>query len=156
MSQYYEPYRQFQMDYPWVVVFPILLMIGTVLVGIFVPIFRKVPMSLLVLLMFVLCFSYLISMSCSALVDEVEGPVVPLAVVSTVGVTFLLTIYAFLCKGNFLIWIGIIIVCGATAGIVGIIAIFSRIPALTIVFCALAIAVFGVYLVIITKLIIGG
>jgi len=87
----------------------------------------------------------MISMSCSAVVDTEDGPVVPIAVLATVGFTLVLTIYAVLCKGNYSVMIGIVIVCGMTAFVIGITAIFIRIPALTYVYCSLVIAIFGIY-----------
>lgn len=144
------------MDYQWFVVFPVLLLIGIFMVAFCVRKARAFPFDMLLLLGFLLCFSYIISMSCSAVVEYVDGPVVPIAVLATVAVTLVLTLYAFLCKGNFRVMIGLAIVCGMTAFTVGITAIFTHIPALTYVYCSLAIVVFGVYLVIITKLIIGG
>jgi FtsH-binding integral membrane protein len=140
----------------WVIVFPILLIIGVFITAIFVPQVRRAPLDMVMLLVFIVSFSYLISMSCSAVVDIVEGPVVPIAVLATVGITLVLTIYAVVCKGNYSVMIGIAIVCGMTALVIGITAIFTRIPALTYVYCSLCISIFGIYLVIMTKLIIGG
>ena len=156
LSQYCAAYRNFQMDYAWVITFPILLIIAVFIVAFCVPKARHFPIDMILLLVFVLSFSYLISMSCSAVVDSVDGPVVPIAVGATLALTLALTLYAFLCRGNFLAMIGIAIVCGMTALVVGITAIFTDIPALIYVYCSLAIVIFGIYLVIITKMIIGG
>jgi len=140
----------------WVIVFPILLIIAIFIVAFCVPKARAFPLDMILLIVFILSFSYVISLSCSAVVDTVDGPVVPIAVLATVGVTLAITIYAFLCKGNFLAMIGIVLVCAMTALVVGITAIFTRIPALTYVYCSLAIVIFGIYLIFITKMIIGG
>ncbi len=94
-------------------------------------------------------------MVCSAIVDDSVGPVVPIAVVSTVAVSLVLTIYSFLCRGHFLIWLGIILVCVPIATIFCVVGIITNIPAMTVVWCSLAVAVFGIYLVIMTKFIIG-
>jgi len=156
LSQYCEAYRNFQLQYVWVIIFPILLIIGIFITAICVPLARRPPLDIVMLLVFIVSFSYLISMSCSAVVDIVDGPVVPIAVLATVGITLVLTIYAVLCKGNYNVMIGILIVCAMTAFVVGITAIFTRIPALTYVYCSLGIAIFGIYLVVMTKLVIGG
>jgi len=95
-------------------------------------------------------------MLCSAVVEDNSGPVVPMAVLATVGITLCLTVYAFLCKGNYVVWIGLILVCGAGALTFGIMSIFFYFPALIYVYCSLCIVIYGVYLVIITKMIVGG
>ena len=143
------------MDYAWVVVFPILLIIGVFVVACCVPKAREFPLDMVLTLVFVLSFAYCISMTCSAIVDDSIGPVVPIAVVSTVAVSLVLTVYAFLCKGNFLVWLGIILVCCPLITIFCIVGIITNIPAMTVVWCSLAVAVFAMYLVIMTKFIIG-
>lgn len=123
-----------------------------------VPKARVFPLDMVMLLVFVLSFSYIISLCCSAVVESnpEDDAIVPIAVLGTVAITLVLTIYAFLCKGNYLIWLGIILVCASAALVIGITAIFTNIPALINIYCALAIVIFGIYLVIITKSIIGG
>lgn len=123
-----------------------------------VPKARAFPLDLVMLLVFVLSFSYIVSLCCSAVVDSNPDNqwIVPIAVLGTVGITLALTLYAFLCKGNYLIWVGIVLVCGSAAFVIGITAIFTDIPALIYIYCGLAIVIFGIYLVIITKSIIGG
>ena len=113
---------------------------------------------MVMLLVFVLSFAYIVSMSCSAVVEysPQSEAIVPIAVGATVGITLALTLYAFFCRGNYIIWVGIILVCSSAALVVGITAIFTNIPALIYVYCTLAIVIFGIYLVIITKAIIGG
>ncbi len=71
------------------------------------------------------------------------------------GVTAALTLYAFLCKGHYMVWLGILVICCATAFVIGITSIFVRIPILLVVICALGVIIYGIYLVIITKMIIG-
>jgi protein lifeguard len=117
---------------------------------------RNPPLDVILLLVFVLSFSYLMSMLCSAIVDDETGPIVPMAVLATVGITLCLTVYAFLCRGNYVVWIGLILVCGAGALTFGIMSIFFYFPALIYVYCSLCIVIYGVYLVMITKMIVGG
>ena len=131
-------------------------MIVSGVVAMCVPKAREFPLDLINLLVFILSFSYLMSFLCSSLVESVDGPIVPIAVGITVGLTVLLTLYAFLCKGNFLIWLGIIIVVSFTASIVAIVSIFTNNDTLVMVYCGLVVTIYGIYLVIITKLIIGG
>lgn len=113
---------------------------------------------MILLLVFILSFSYIVSFSCSALVNSMDDqePVVPIAAGATVGLTLALTIYAFYCKGNFLVWMGLILVCASVGLIIGITCIFVYIPLFVVLICILGVIIYGIYLVIITKMIIGG
>ena len=51
---------------------------------------------------------------------------------------------------------GILLVAVPLALVIGIMSIFFYFPVLIYVFCSLAILIFGIYLVILTKMIIGG
>lgn len=64
--------------------------------------------------------------------------------------------YAFLCKGNWKVLIGVLMVCVAVSFTIGITLIFTRMAVLVYVFCALGVIIYGIYLVFITKMIIGG
>ena len=90
------------------------------------------------------------------MVENVDGPVIPLAIGATVGITLLLTIYAFCCKGHYVIWLGILIVLVPVAIVLGLMLWVFYFKALIIVFAVIAIIIFGIYLVVITKMIIGG
>ena len=156
LAQYVEAYREFQLDNAWFIAIPICLIIGIAVVTCCVPASRVFPLDMIMLLMFVLSFGYIVSMACSALVDDGDGPVVPIAVGATMAITITITIYAFLCKGNFVAWIGIVLVAAAAALVIGITAIFVDLPALIYVYCSLIILILSIYLVFITKMIIGG
>lgn len=158
ISQYVESYREFQLNHAWFIVIPIILLLTVMLVACCVPKARAPPMDIIMLLIFVLSFSYIMSFFCSIVVNNSpnDSAVVPVAVLSTVGITAVLTIYAFVCKGNYLIWIGILLVCCMAALVVGVSVIFTNITALVYVYCSIAIIIFGIYLVIITKSIVGG
>ncbi len=131
-----------------------------ILCGVFalcVPTVRQFPFDLINLLVFIISFSYLISFTCSIIADSTDEPIVPIAIAITIAVTIFLTLYAFLCRGNFLILVGILIVVSVTASIVAIVSIFAYSNnALGIIYCGLVVLIYGIYLVIITKLIIGG
>jgi len=66
-----------------------------------------------------------------------------------------LSAYAFLCKGNFVAWIGILVICSLTSLIIGISLIFVRDQNLLLIYCGLGVIIYGIYLVILTKMIIG-
>ena len=114
------------------------------------------PLDSILLFLFVISFSYIISFCCSAVVDSLDEPVVPIAIAATVAISIVLTIYAFLCKENWKALIGILMVCVAVAFTLGIALIFTRMSILVVILCALGVVIHGIYLVIITKMIIGG
>ena len=133
-------------------------MIVVAIVACCVPSARVFPFDMIMLLIFVLSYSYICSFICSVVVNNVDDSdsLIPIAIFATVAIALVLTIYSFLCKGNFLIWIGILLVVVAIALVIGISVAFTNIRALYYVYCSIIILIFGIYLVIITKSIIGG
>lgn len=117
---------------------------------------RRFPIDLTLMLIFVLSFSYLVSFSCSAAVNSIDQPVVPIAIVTTVAITMALTLYAFLCKGHWKLWLGILVVCSAVGLVMVVTLFFARMSVLVTILYVLGVVVYGIYLVIITKMIIGG
>lgn len=156
LSQYCEPFRNFQLDYVWFIVFPIILLMVSMGVAMAVPAARKFPLDMVVLLMFILSFSYMISFCCSQVVDQVQGPVVVIAIGTTVGIVIAITLYAIYCRANFVVLFGVIIVVAITMFMVAMVAIFTFEPVLISIYCGLAVIIYGIYLIFITKMIIGG
>lgn len=137
-------------------IFPVLFVMGCMLVAMFVPRAREFPFDNILLLVFVLSFGYIISFTCSIVVQDIPGPTVVIAMGATVGVVLVLTVYAFVCRANFVVYMGIILVVSATMLMIGFVAIFTFADVLICIYCGLAVIVYGIYLVIITKTIIGG
>jgi len=135
----------------------IVVLIVVMLVALCVSSAKKTPAAMTLLLLFVLSFSYLISYSCSALVNSLgeDSAVVPIAIAATVGIALALSAYAWLCKGNFLAWMGILLVCCMASFVIGISLIFMRSDKMVMLYLALGVVIYGIYLVIITKMIIG-
>ncbi len=156
LSQFCQPYRDFQLDYGWFLIFPVLFVMGCMGIAVFVPKAREFPFDNILLLVFILSFGYIISYTCSYVVEEVPGPTVVIAMGATVGVVLVLTVYACLCKANFKVLIGIIMVVSVTMLMVLFVAIFTFADVLICIYCGLAVIIYGIYLVIITKMIIGG
>jgi FtsH-binding integral membrane protein len=137
-------------------VFPTLLLMACMGVAMCVPKAREFPVDMLLLFVFVLSFSYMISFCCSTVVEDNPGPTVVIAIGATLGVTVALTLYAFLCKANFVALFGILIVVILTMFMVGIVALFTLAPIMISIYCGLAVIIYGIYIVMITKMIIGG
>ena len=135
----------------------IVVLIVVMIVAFCVSSARKTPAAMTLLLLFILSFSYLISYSCSAVVSSLgeDSAVVPIAIAATVGIAFALSAYAWLCKGNFVAWIGILLVCCMASFVIGISLIFMRSDKIIMLYLALGVVIYGIYLVIITKMIIG-
>ena len=98
----------------------------------------------------------MISYCCSIVVEETPGPTVVIAIGTTLLITIAITIYCFLCKANFLVLIGIVLVVAIVMMMVAIVAIFSLAPIMISIYCGLAVILYGIYIVVITKMIIGG
>ena len=113
-------------------------------------------MDTILLAIFVLCFSYIVSFCCSAVVDGIDEPVVPIAIAATIAISVALTAYAFLCKGNWKVMMGVLVVCVAVSFTLAISLFFTRMSILVILICALGVIIYGIYLVFVTKMIIGG
>jgi protein lifeguard len=154
-SQYSEAYRNFQLDNIAPLIIAVVLMIVVMVVAACVKKARRFPIDMVLLLFFILSFSYLMSFCCSAVVQSSDEPVVPLAIGATIAVALGLTAYAFFCKGNWALWIGLLVVCGSIGFVIGISLIFVRLEGLVILFCVIGLLIYGIYLVILTKMIIG-
>lgn len=70
VAQYSESYRNFQLDNPWVIIMACVLYIVTIIVAFCVKKARVFPLDMVLLLVFILSFSYIISLACSAIVDS--------------------------------------------------------------------------------------
>lgn len=74
----------------------------------------------------------------------------------TLGVTIALTIYAFTTKQDFTMMGGILFVIGAVFFMFGLFLLFTNIYFLHIIYSALGVILYGVYLIYDTQLILGG
>lgn len=84
--------------------------------------------------------------------DEIIFMALMMTVILTVG----LTIYAFYCKEDFTPLIGILWVVSIAMFIFAIFLLFTDNHILHILYCVLAIILYGIYLIVDTQLIIGG
>ena len=117
---------------------------------------RKFPIDLILMLAFVMCFSYIVSFCCSAVANSTDQPLVPIAIATTVAIALALTLYAFLCKGHWKLWLGILLVCCSVSFVLVISSFFVRMPAIFTIICCLGVLIYGIYLVFVTKMVIGG
>jgi len=118
--------------------------------------YRQAPHNVIWLTMFTLCFSYLVSQITSAYAYYYGGPLVLTAAGMTLFMVIGLTLYAIFSRNDFRMLYGIIVVLFFSFLGFGIMCIFTLNPVLYQLYCALAVAILGILLVIDTKLIIGG
>ena len=150
-----EDFRNFQIDNWWIIFIPVVLAIVIAILVFCVDKAREPPLDILMLLVFVLSVSYVMSFLSSILTNFDNGPGVPLAMGATVGITSVLTVYACLCKGDFLIPVGIVLMMIPVVVFVCLMIWVFPIKVIIIVFAAIIVIVLGVYLVVITSMIIG-
>jgi len=116
---------------------------------------RQVPINYICLAIFVICESILLAYVCSN-VSQQQGNanVVFMAAGMTAGIVRVLTIYALTTKTDFTTCMGALWALFGVFIIFGIFAlIFHRDPIINTIYCALGVAIFGIYLVIDVQLI---
>ena len=118
--------------------------------------YRRHPHNLIFLVIFTLCFSYLISQVTSVYAYYYGGPLVVTAAALTLFMVLGLTLFAFFSRENFNGWYGAVVVLLFSFAGFGFLCIITLEPILYQLYCAIAISILGILLVIDTKLIIGG
>jgi protein lifeguard len=156
LSYFVPAFFQFQMTYWWVTIIAIVFMYVIMGVILCTESHRKFPHNIIWLTMFTLCFSYLISQITSVYAYYYGGPLVLIAAGLTLFMVLGLTLYAIFSRNDFRILFGIIIVLLFSFLGFGILCIFTLSPILYQLYCAIAVSILGILLVIDTKLIIGG
>lgn len=118
--------------------------------------YRQFPHSIIFLIMFTLCFSYLISQVTSVYAYYYGGPLVLTAAGLTLFMVIGLTIYAIFSRNDFKMLIGMAFVLVFSFLGFGILCIFTLSPIMYQLYCAIAVCILGILLVVDTKMIIGG
>lgn len=113
---------------------------------------RRVPINYILLTLFTLCEAYLISYCCAAS----DPKIVFMAAVLTMGITVSLTIYAMTTKEDFTYMGGMLFVFGMIFLLGGVFMIFSDNPILHVVYAAIGVCFYGLYLIYDTQKILGG
>ena len=112
---------------------------------------RTVPNNYILLFTFTIAEAYTVAVICS----EFDPDVVIAAVFMTAGVTSALTIYAWTARTDFTIFGGMIVVVGMAFCMAGLFLILLQGDTLNMIFCALGVILYGLYLIIDTQMIIG-
>ncbi len=95
---------------------------------------------------FTFCEAYMVAFCCAAVGD---GLIVLTAAFMTAGIVVALTIYALTTKSDFSICGGMLFIIGATMIMIALFSIlFGSYNTANIIFCGLAVILFGLYLVI--------
>ena len=112
---------------------------------------RKVPLNYILLSLFTLCESYMVS-CITAYYDPTS---VFIAAVLTAAIVVALTIYACTTKTDFTVCGGLLFTCMMALFVASLLTIFFRNKILVIVISALSVILFSVYLIYDTQLILG-
>ena len=112
---------------------------------------RKVPTNFILLSIFTLAFSYIVTMTTA----EFPPQTIMIAALLTCGIVVALTVYACTTKTDFTICGGLLFVLGFVLIIASLMAIFIRSRIFEIVISALSVVLFSIYLVYDTQLILG-
>ncbi len=113
---------------------------------------RTVPTNYILLLIFTICESWLVSM----VAGNYSPDIVLAAFGMTAGMTLGLTVYALTTKADFTVmWAGIWMF-GFSILMFGLFAIIFQSEVLYMFYCVLVVVLFGFYLIIDTQLILGG
>ena len=119
----------------------------------FINLARTVPINYILLFAFVFCESVIVAYACAS----VGNPkIVMIAAMMTMGMTLILTAFAWTTKIDFTICFGLLFVLLGSLLLFGIMCIIVRSDILYLFYCTLGIFVYGVYLLIDTQLICGG
>lgn len=132
-----------------------LCLFGTILTSILLLCFRSisrtVPWNYILLLIFTLCESYMISFICS-----VSNPnLVLMAATMTLGVVIAISIYSVYTKTDFTLFGSLFFILSAVMLLFGLFLWFSQNPVLHIIYSSIGVILFGLYLVYDTQLIVG-
>ncbi len=118
--------------------------------------YRGHPHNLIFLVLFTLCFSYLLSQITSVYAYYYGGPLVLAAAALTLFMVLGLTLFAFFSRNDFNALLGAVIVLFFSFAGFGFLCIITLEPVLYQLYCAIAVSILGILLVIDTKMIIGG
>lgn len=144
--------QRFQKTNYWLLIICVVISICSIYaLGCYKSLARSVPTNYLILSVFTIAESYIVS-AVVALSDEKS---VLIAVVLTTAIVLALTIYAFTTDTDFTLLGGLLFILGAALIMGGILAFFIRDRVFSLVISVIATIIFGIYLIYDTQLIIG-
>ena len=111
---------------------------------------------MILLLAFVLCFSYILSYTTTYYANTYGGQIVIEACAITMAIVIALTAYAFFTRTDFTTWVGIVIVVVVCFAFFGVSVAVRWNKTLNSLYCALGAIVAGILLIIDTQMIVGG
>jgi FtsH-binding integral membrane protein len=155
-SYYYKPFYNFQIEHWWVsLIFVGIVVILSILIEC-TSCGRQHPQNMILLLVFVLCFSYILSYTTSYYAYTYGGQIVIEACAITMAILIALTAYAFFTRTDFTTWVGIVIVIVVCFSFFGVSVAVRWNKTLNSLYCALGAILAGILLIIDTQMIVGG
>lgn len=147
-----DAYKEFLITHIWIVIVCSVVSIVIFYAMIYIRSFtRKVPLNFIVLGLFTLCESVMVS----SITMKYDNKVVGIAAVLTAAMVIALTIYACTTKTDFTVCGGALFVCGVVVIIASFIGFFIRDRVYQLILSCVSTILFSMYLIYDTQLILG-
>lgn len=156
LSYFVKPFFEFQIKYWWVMLIAIVFMYTMVGLILCTDKFRRAPYNVIFLTLFTLSFSYMLSQFTSLYAYYYGGPLVLTAAGLTLFMVIGLTLFAIFSRNDLNMLLGVAIILLFSFCGFGFLCIFTFNPIMYQLYCAIAVAIVGILLIIETKMIIGG
>lgn len=152
---YSTAFSNFQVQYYWIMYILMVVAIITEVAILCSQAGRRPPANYILLLLFTICESYMISFICAVVSSQEGKGIVLMAAIMTLGIVVAATAYAMITREDFTMKWGLIWVLIMSMFMLGIFGLFWPGPFLYSLYCALGVLLFGIYLIIDTQLILG-
>lgn len=156
LSYFVRGFFEFQIRYWWVTLIAVAFMYTMVALILCTDKYRRAPYNLVFLTLFTLSFSYMLSQFTSLYAYYYGGPLVLTAAGLTLFMVVGLTLFAIFSRNDLNMLVGVAIILLFSFCGFGFLCIFTFNPIMYQLYCAIAVAIVGILLIIETKMIIGG
>jgi len=153
---YYQPLGHF-MASNWIVLILVAVFAIAFLITLscFIEVARSTPWNYIILILFTLTMSYLVAATCAVYEEAGMGNLVLWAAISTFALVAALTAYAWTTDSDITMWGGVLFCCCIGLTLFMIMDWFIGSSLIYTILCAVAVVLFGIYLVYDTQLLMG-
>lgn len=156
LSYFVRGFFEFQLKYWWVTLIAVAFMYTMVALILCTDRYRRAPYNLVFLTLFTLSFSYMLSQFTSLYAYYYGGPLVLTAAGLTLFMVLGLTLFAIFSRNDLNMLLGVAVILLFSFCGFGFLCLFTFNPIMYQLYCAIAVAIVGILLIIETKMIIGG
>ena len=156
LSYFVRGFFEFQLKYWWVTLIAVAFMYTMVALILCTDRYRRAPYNLVFLTLFTLSFSYMLSQFTSLYAYYYGGPLVLTAAGLTLFMVLGLTLFAIFSRNDLNMLLGVAVILLFSFCGFGFLCLFTFNPIIYQLYCAIAVAIVGILLIIETKMIIGG